>query len=265
MELTQFTGEWAVVTGASSGIGRAYAQALASRKIHLLLVARRAPLLDSTAAELRAAHGVRAESVPLDLTEPGATTRLLQLLSARQIVPRMLVNNAGAGRWGRFEDAGIESCRSMLLLNAQATMELCHALLPSLAQRPPGAIIMVSSPAALQPVPFMAAYAASKAFVHHLGLALHEEWRERGVYVQTLVPGPTQTDFDRLAGAYDSSLGTARRPPEDVVAASLRGFSREQALVTSASGVFGQKLFAALAPTKFLLSKVGGMFRPPPA
>ncbi len=263
MNLADLKGAWSVVTGASAGIGREFAHQLAQRGLNVALVARRGDLLRSLARELEAKCGVRAVPIGLDLAEDEAARKLQEALSALAIQPRLFVNNAAIGRWGRFEDADPATCRRIAVVNALATMEICRIFIPELAGRTPSAIINVSSPAAFQPVPYMAAYAASKAFVHSLSLALHEEWRERSLYVQTLVPGPTATGFDERAGAYRSQLGTKRDPPEKAVDASLRAFGDERPLVISASGVFGQKLFAALAPTRFMLLKVGQMFRPP--
>ena len=263
MDLAALKGAWAIVTGASAGIGREFATRLAQRGVNVVLVARRGDLLAALASELQSNHGVSAQAIALDLADNDAALRLRELLAERRIHPRLLVNNAAVGRWGRFEATPVETYERMLRINVEAVLSLCETFLPLLAQQQPAAVVNVSSPAALQPVPYMAAYAASKAFVQSFSLALHEEWRGRGVYVQTLVPGPTASEFDRLAGAYDSRLGGHRDPPAKAVDASLRGFAGEHPLVVSAGGTFPQRLFAALAPTRFMLAKVGRMFRPP--
>lgn len=263
MNPASLAGAWAVVTGASSGIGLEFARQLAQRGLHLALVARSSGRLDELAGELATRHAVRTLPLSLDLGLPDAAARLRAALDAEGIRPRLLVNNAGVGRWGRFEGADLAVHHCIAAVNALATLELCRVFLPELAEQAPSAIVNLSSPAALQPMPYMATYAASKAFVHSLSLALHEEWRDRGVYVQTLVPGPTATDFDRRAGAYASAIGAKRAPPGAVVDAALRAFADELPLVTAASGTYGQRLFAGLAPTRFMLRKLGTMFRPP--
>lgn len=263
MKLDGLKGSWAVVTGASAGIGRQFAVQLAQRGINVALVARRGELLALLADELQSSHGVSARPFALDLADADAASRLLEAAAAAQICPRLLVNNAAVGRWGRFEATPVEAWEQMLRINAESVLKLCHAFLPLLERHAPSALINVSSPAALQPVPFMAAYAASKSLVHSFSLALHEEWRERGVYVQTLVPGPTASEFDQRAGAYASQLGAHRDSPRKAVDAAFSAFEDERPLVVSASGTFTQRLFAALAPTRFMLAKVGGMFRPP--
>ncbi len=263
MDLNALAGSWAVVTGASAGIGREFALKLAQRRLNVVLVARRGDLLAALANELQSACGVSAQPLALDLADGGAASTLRDALAAHGIRPRLLVNNAAVGRWGRFEAAPAGTYERLLRLNVESMLKLCEVFLPLLAREAPAALVNVSSPAALQPVPYMAAYAASKAFAHSFSLALHEEWRGRGVYVQTLVPGPTASEFDRLAGAYDSRLGARRDPPAKAVDASLRAFAGEHPLAVSAGGTFTQRLFAALAPTRILLAKVGGMFRPP--
>lgn len=260
--LDDLRGGWAVVTGASSGIGRDYAMALGRCGLNVLLVARRAPELQALAAEIEAASGMRALALPLDLTSPGAADEVLRALGDKPL--RLLVSNAGSGLWGAHDPAHQQRHAGVIALNASALVALTTALLPRLTASRPAAIVHVSSQAAYQPVPYMAVYAASKAFVHSFSLALHEEQREHGVLVQTLVPAPTETEFDAKAGAYSSAV-TARGSAAAVVRASLVALDRGDALATNASGLWKQRLFAGLAPPAMVVREVGKMFRPPPA
>lgn len=263
-KLADCAGHWAVVTGASSGIGCAYARQLAARGLHLLLVARSEPALQALADELARSHGVRAEAAALDLTAPAAAPALAARVDA--LAPaglRLLVNNAGCGQWGRFDAAPAGRLDEIVRLNCAAVVALTEALLPALRRAAPAALVNVSSQAALQPVPYMAVYAASKAFVHSFGLALHEELAADGIHVQTLVPGPTATDFDHRAGAYASQV-SARGRAEDVAAASLAALNRRRALAASVGGLWKQRLAAALLPPEVLLREVAKRFRPPP-
>ena len=262
-KLADCAGHWALVTGASAGIGCAYAQQLAARGLHLLLVARSEPPLRALADELARSHGVRAEVAALDLTAPGAAAALARRADA--LAPsglRLLVNNAGCGQWGRFDAAPPGRLAEIVQLNCAAVVALTEALLPALARAAPAALVNVSSQAALQPLPYMAVYAASKAFVHSFSLALHEELAATGVHVQTLVPGPTETEFDRRAGAYASQVSSRGRP-EDVAAASLAALDGQRALAASVGGLWKQRLAAALLPPEFLLRQVAKIFRPP--
>lgn len=258
-----FQGDWALVTGASSGIGREFARALAKGGMHCALVARRKPRLAELAAELEREHGVRTMVIPVDLTRESGVDEVAAALSGAGIRLRLLVNNAGAGRWGPFIDTSLERYREILRLDVEAMVALCHRFMPDLASFPSSAVINVSSQAALQPVPYMAVYAASKAFVHSFSQALYEEWREKGIRVETLVPGPTVSEFDTLAGAYHCGMPQKRADPAEAVAAALRALGGEEPVVASVRGIWKQRLFAALAPSRLVLREVGRMFRPP--
>ena len=262
MNITDCKGDWALVTGASAGIGREFAMQLAAAGLNLVIAARRKPLLDELAASVVERNRVQARVICTDLCEPGAAARMHARLAAEGIRIRLLCNNAGVGRWGRFEDTPTEVYERMLRLNTTAVVEFCREFAADLASFPTSVIINVSSPAALQPVPYMAAYAASKAFVHSFSQALYGEWRERGVLVQTLVPGPTATEFDTIAGAYESAL-KERASPERVVKDSLLHLRRGQPVANSAKGTLQQRLFVALCPPRMVINTVARMFRPP--
>jgi hypothetical protein len=149
----------------------------------------------------------------------------------------------------------------MIATNCSAVVTLCEQFLPDLASFSRSVIINASSPAALQPVPYMSVYAATKAFVQNFSLALYEEWKSRGVLVQTLIPGPTATEFDKVAGAYSSAL-KGRGRVEDVVRISLKAISTETPLAVAADGTYKQRLFAGIAPTRMVLKTVARMFHP---
>ncbi len=256
-------GDWALVTGASTGIGREYARQLARLGIHVVIVARQKHLLDSLAEEITATGQARAVPIELDLAAPGAAPELLTRLgSLGPLRMRLVVNNAGCGAWGAFDATLAERYQNIVALNNAGLVSITAALLPWLQQCTPSALINVSSQAAYQPVPYMAIYAASKAFVHSFSQALHEELFPKGVLVQTLVPGPTATEFDRLAGAYTSSL-TVRGSTTDVVAASLAGLERGAIIASNAKGLWKQRLFAGLFPPRAVVREVAKLFRPP--
>lgn len=262
MKLDELRGDWALITGASSGIGWEYSRQLAARGLNVVLVARREARLEALATALQQEFGVRALVLVEDLTTAGAAERVERRVEAHGLRLRLLVNNAAAGRWGPFEACTRERYRAMLGLNVVALVELTHALLPRLAAAAPAAVVNVASAAAYQPVPYMAVYAASKAFVMSFSQALHAEWRARGVLVQTLVPGPTDSEFDRVAEAYPSAL-TVRGPPADVARDSLRALEAGDVVALNARGTFKQRLFAALFPPRFVVAQVARMFRPP--
>lgn len=262
MQLDAIKGHWALVTGASEGIGQEFCQQLAAVGLNLVLVARRQDRLLDIAETLAQTYGIQTQVVALDLSDPAASAELKQRAQAAGIRVRLLVNNAGVGRWGRFEAAPLEHYETMIALNTTAMVSLCHRFLPDLSGFPSSAVINVGSPAALQPVPYMAVYAATKAFVHSFSQALYGEWQQRGVLVQTLIPGPTATGFDEKAQAYDSAI-QKRDTPARVVATALAHLGKATPLAVAAKGTLGQRLFASLAPAKLVIHQVGRMFKPP--
>lgn len=263
MNLAELKGHWALVSGASSGIGREFAVQLARHGLHVVVVARRQDRLEALATQLRKQYDVRVQAVALDLTAKGAVAALKEKLGEAGIRPRVLCNNAAFGRWGRFEETPAALYQEMIELNTTVVMNMCHAFLGDLSSYPSSLVINVSSPASYQPIPYMAVYAASKAFLQSFSQALHGEWKERGVLVQTLVPGPTESEFDAIALAYDSAL-TTRGTPEEVVRTSLSRLGTGDPVVSAAKGVFKQRFFAGLFPPRMVIREVGKMFTPPP-
>ncbi|MGH8854626.1 MAG: SDR family NAD(P)-dependent oxidoreductase [Telluria sp.] len=262
MKLADLRGHWALVTGASSGIGREFAVQLAGLGMHVVLVARRQDRLEALEAQLREQHGVRALVMAMDLTQAGMVAQLQRELAGKDIRIRLLCNNAAFGRWGRFEETPPALYREMIELNTTVVMEMCHVFLHDLSSYPSSLVINVSSPASYQPIPYMAVYAASKAFLQSFSLALHGEWKARGVMVQTLVPGPTESEFDSTARAYESAL-TKRGAPAEVVRASLAQLDSGNPVASAAKGIFKQRFFAGLFPPSMVIREVGKMFTPP--
>lgn len=262
MKLAEAKGHWALVSGASSGIGREFAIQLAEQGIHVVLVARRKDRLETLAAELRERFSVRICVMAADLTQKDMVTELKAALVREGIRIRVLCNNAAFGRWGRFEETPPELYQEMIELNTTVVMKMCHAFLEDLSAFPSSLVINVSSPASYQPIPYMAVYAASKAFLQSFSQALHGEWKERGIVVQTLVPGPTESEFDTTARAYESAL-TKRGTPGEVVRASLTRIDSRRPVISSAKGTYKQRFFAGLFPPSMVIREVGKMFTPP--
>lgn len=262
MRLSEAKGDWALVTGASSGIGREFAVQLARAGMNVVLVARRKDLLEALALSLNQNFGVKTRIVVADLTQNGRVAELKAHLATEGLKVRVLCNNAAFGRWGRFESTPIEVYQQMIELNTTAIVSMCHHFFPDLSSFPTSVVINVSSPAALQPVPYMTVYAATKAFIHSFSQALYGEWKERGILVQTLLPSPTETEFDTLAGAYESAL-KGRGKPEQVVKDSLKHLAQEDPVVSNSKGTYKQRIFAGLFPSSVVIREVGKMFKPP--
>jgi uncharacterized protein len=219
----------ALVTGASAGIGEAFARALAARHHDLLLVARRRDRLEALAKELCERHHIAASAEAVDLAEPLELAALAEAVAADP--PDLLVNNAGFGTMGVFAELDPARELEQIRLNVSALVCLTRAALPGLLARGRGAIVNVSSLAGETAAPYNATYAATKAFVTSFSESLHEETRGSGVTVQALLPGFTRTEFQEVAGV-DPGLvpGFAWMKPEQVVEASLAALARGDAV-----------------------------------
>lgn len=261
--MKDFAQQTALVTGASSGIGEAFARALAARGAHLVLVARSRDKLEALAAELSAAHGVRVETVVADLARPGAGPELFREVERRGITVDALINNAGFATYGPFESASPEREREEIQLNVATLVDLCHAFYPGMIARGRGAIVNVASIGGFAPVPFQAVYGATKAFVLSFSEALWLEGRERGVAVLALCPGPTETAFFEVARMRDDLYGSLERP-EVVVERALRALARGRPTVVS--GLRSALLVGSLrfVPRAVVTRIAGSMSRPRP-
>lgn len=200
MAFELWKGRTALVTGASSGLGVDFARHLAAAGAHLVLVARRAEALEALARELREAHRVEVDVVPMDLGAPGAPEALHAEVARRGREVDLLVNNAGFGLFGEFLaiDAGRE--RAMMELDVLVPLSLTRLFGAGMVARGRGWILQISSIGGYQPTPLYATYAAAKAFVLSWGEALSYEWKPRGVAVTVLSPGITATEFLKVSG-----------------------------------------------------------------
>jgi len=234
----------AAVTGASSGIGEAFARELAARGHDLLLVARRKRRLDKLAAELHAAHGCRTEVVPADLTRPTGLKRVEEVLERSRRL-ELLINDAGMGDFGSFADSDREREELEVRLNVVAVVRLTHAALPGMIRRGRGTIINVSSTAGFAPCPQFATYGATKAFVNSFTEALHDELADSGVKMQALCPGLTHTEIFERAGTDTSGLPEFLwMEPEQVVTESLDALEADGVVVVPG---LGNRALATLA------------------
>jgi short-subunit dehydrogenase len=216
----------AVITGASRGIGAAFAAALARDHFDVVLVARNQERLEAQAQRLRETWGVTAEVAVADLTR-GAELRALEMRLAEDARLELLVNNAGGATVGPFARLDPDQEEGLIALNAMALARLTRAVLPGMIERGRGAIINVSSIASFVPARYAATYSATKAYVNSFTEALHEELRGTGVRVQLLCPGFTRTEFPERAGADTSYIpALAWMAPEAVAVASLAALRR---------------------------------------
>jgi short-subunit dehydrogenase len=240
----------ALVTGASAGIGTAFAERLARDGWSLRLVARRRDRLDALAAELRARFGVAVDVLALDLIDPGGLHEVERVIEADQGLD-LLVNDAGMGDFGTFASSERDREEAEIRLNVLAVTRLTHAAVPTMIRRGHGAVINVSSVAAFQPCPSMATYGATKAFLNSFTEALHEELRGTGVYVQALCPGLTRTEIFTQAGADTSDLPEFLwMEPDAVVDESLAAMKRGAVVCVPGLGNRALTTLSAMLPTE---------------
>jgi short-subunit dehydrogenase len=247
---------YALVTGASRGLGKFFARALAARQSNLVLVARSKDKLSSLANELRNSKGIQAEPLELNLAAPGAGLQLAQELRERNLRIDLLVNNAGFGERGKFLDLSLESQLEMIHLHNTSVVELTYKLLPAMIEAGDGGIINVSSMAGFQPVPFAALYSATKSFLTTFSMALREELRPSGVKVVTVCPGRLRADPEDESEKKRQKVPGGEQGHQEVVDEALRKLDRGGGLVIPGRinrwTVRGQRLLSPNAVPKIV-------------
>lgn len=252
-------GQLAIVTGASSGLGEQFARHLAGRGLDLILVARNSDKLEMLAAHLRVASNIQVQVMPADLNRPDDVKTLVEGVFGKGAdIARpvdLLINNAGLGHVAEVADETDEQVERMVNVNVTALVRLTRAAVADMVGRGNGAILNVASTAAFQPVPKMAVYAATKAFLLSFGQAVDSECRRRGVQVTTFCPGPTATGFASASGASSKMFRNA--PSAEVIAAKgLRAVelgrrldiaNMGEALMANATRLLPRRLVVAMA------------------
>jgi short-subunit dehydrogenase len=219
-------GDWALITGASSGLGAEFARALAREGMHCVLTARRKERLDALGDELEQQYGVRTRRVALDLAEPGGAEELATLVEDLPL--GVVINNAGFGYAGRFDRQESGRLREMINLNCVAPVVLTRLLLPGMLAQGRGAVIVTGSVSGRQPLPLHAIYSATKAFDLLFGEALYVELRGQGIDVLVLEPGATETEFQTVAG----QLAHAGEPADQVVRTALQALGQQPSVIS---------------------------------
>lgn len=250
---------WALVTGASSGIGYAFATELARRGHPVLAVARRAERVERLAREA-AAFGGRIEPLTADLLDPAGVQSAAE--RAAQLDVELLVNNAGFASYGAFAAQPLERELDLIRLNVVAVVELTHRLLPALVRRGRAGVINVASEMAFQPMPYFASYAASKAFVLSFSEALAEELRGSGVRITAVAPGFVRTEFADIAGSRRAQRPLPHLTPERVVAVALRAYDRGRVVKTVGAFYTLLSLMTRVAPRVLMRRLLGSLMKP---
>jgi len=220
-----FNGKWALVTGASAGIGAALARELAKHGAKLILTARRVDRLETLAAELTA-RGAEARIIAADLNDPSAPQQIYDATEGAGLQVEILINNAGLGQYGAFAQSEIEQELSQVRVNCEAMVRLTRLFVPRMVERERGWILVLASTASFQPVPYISTYAASKAFNRFFALGLAAEVARFGVKVTALCPGPTESEFFDIAHAASfkgNNMQTSGEVARQAIAALARG------------------------------------------
>src|SRR5271166_1989796 len=224
-KIQEFKGKWALVTGASAGIGAALARELAGHGAKLVLTARRKDRLEALAAEL-AAQGTEVRIVVADLNDPDAPQKIYDATEVTGLHVDILVNNAGLGQYGAFQASPIDQEISQIRVNCEAMVRLSRFFVPRMVTRRQGWVLILASTASFQPVPYLSTYAATKVFDRFFALGLAAEVARFGVTVTTLCPGPTESEFFEVARSGDFLAGKRQSAPEVArlgIAALARG------------------------------------------
>ncbi len=250
--------KYAVITGASSGIGKAFAFQLSEKGYNLVLIARSKDVLEQIKNTLTERYNNKITIITEDLTKNDAAETVAENLRKENIIPSILINNAGYGIWETFENSPLAQTQQMLQLNISALVELTHVLIPTLKKHPKSYILNVASTAAYQSMPFFGAYAASKAFVVHFSRSIAYELKSEGVSVSCLSPGSTDTNFMNAAKMTTPKIQNAAKKvsmsAEKVAAIGLKGMFRGKKEIIP--GFLNQLNYsAAKILPKFLLEK----------
>jgi uncharacterized protein len=233
-----FSGKWALITGASAGIGTALARELAAHGAKLILTARRRDRLEALAAEL-GARGAETRIVVADLNDPAAPQQIFDATEGAGLTVDILINNAGFGQYGPFEKGHIEQEIGMVRVNCEAVVHVARLFVPRMIERRRGWMLVVASTASFQPIPYNSTYAATKAFDRFFALGLAAEVERFGVKVTTLCPGPTETEFFDVAGGAGVFRRFGVQPANDVARRAVDALaSGRRTIVPNFKGAF---------------------------
>jgi len=254
-------GRWALVTGASAGIGVALARELASLGAHLVLTARREDRLEELSRTLRQNYGIQTEVFPADLAMPGAPDQIRAFTQQKGIAVELLINNAGFGQHGEFTEVDTSRLLEMVQVNCSAVVHLTRLFLPDMIARRRGDVLILSSTAAFQAVPYVSTYAATKAFDLLFAEGLAEEMKPYGLRVCALCPGSTISEFHAVAG---QEQYTSKNPEtaEKVARTGLAALAAGKSYVISGLGNSLGAQVQRLVPRRLVTRVAANMFRP---
>jgi uncharacterized protein len=257
---SEWRGKWALVTGASAGIGVALAKELAAGGTNLVLTARRKDRLEKLARELSAAHAIKTEVFAVDLAEPNAPEKIFAFTRERGLEIGLLINNAGFGRYGEFHAVEMPRLLDMVQVNCTAVVHLTRLYLPGMVARRHGDVLILASTASFQAVPYISTYAATKAFDLLFAEGLAEEMKPYGIRVCALCPGSTESEFHAVSGQEKFIRGA--ETAEKVARTGLRALAAGKSYVISGLGNYLGAHGERLVPRRFVTQIAGNMFKP---
>ncbi|MEM7181476.1 MAG: SDR family oxidoreductase [Spirochaetota bacterium] len=241
-------GSWAVVTGTTGGIGKAFAEQLAAKGFNLVLVARRKEILDEQAKELADKHKIETQAIQADLADPKAVEQIIQASEGLQV--GLFIPNAGVENHGEFNKNTLESESKLLQINVTSVMQLAHHFSQKMVAQGRGGILLLSSLGAYGIGPYMANYIASKAYVLTFGESLHYELQDKGVDVTVLSPGPTETPMLANAGLDVEQMGMKAMPAEEVARIGLEALGKKPSVISGTSNKVMTFIMTRIMPKK---------------
>src|SRR6202795_4364857 len=259
--ITEWRGKWALITGASAGIGVALAKELAAGGANLFLTARRQERLEELSRELAAKHNIKTSIFAADLAEGTVPEKIYAFTRAQGISIELLVNNAGFGAYGELHSVEVRRLLDMVQVNGAAVVHLTRLFLPEMVARRSGDILILASTAAFQAVPYISTYAATKAFDLLLAEGLAEEMKPHGIRVCALCPGSTESEFHAVANQPERTKKN-QQPAQEVAKTGLRALAAGKSYVISGLGNYLGAHGERLVPRRFVTRVAAGMFKP---
>jgi uncharacterized protein len=261
--MKSWTGKWALVTGASAGIGVAFARELAAGGTHLVLTARRNERLEWLAQELASNHKIKTQVFAADLAQASAPEKIFAFTREKGIDVELLINNAGFGAYGEFVRTETQRLLDMVQVNCAAVVHLTRLYLPGMVERRRGDVLIVASTAAFQSVPYLSTYAATKGFDLLFAEGLAEEMRPHGIRVCALCPGSTASEFHEVAGQRNVAASLRNRETAEKVARTgLKALAAGRSYVISGFGNYLGAHLQRLVARRLVTRITAKMFRP---
>lgn len=259
---SEWQGKWALVTGASAGIGAEFASQLAAGGTNLILTARRSERLEALATQLETKHKIQTETVVADLAQPAAPEQIYSFTKQKGIVIDLLINNAGFGQYGALPEVETQRLLDMVQVNCSAVVHLTRLYLPDMITKRRGAVLILASTASFQAVPYISTYAATKAFDLLFAEGLAEEMKPHGIRVCALCPGSTESEFHAVAGQEQFTAKYPQETAEKVVRTGLQALAEGKSYVISGLGNYLGAHSQRIVPRQVVTRIAANMFRP---